>query len=420
MKHAGLDFGTANTSVAISSAGQTSVLNLEGQSGSIPSTLFFDFEDDSTVFGEAAFERYYFGDRGRFLRSFKSALGTRTIDHIIRIKLNTYSIKDIIQQYIGEVLSRAETNIGSKISNLVVGRPVSFVDDNPQADRLAQATLRDVVSKLGVKNIEFQLEPIAAALNYGVTVSGEEVVLVIDIGAGTSDFSVVKFLSRGPTDNLDSQVIANCGVHIGGNDFDKQIALNAVMPFFGYQQRFKRRPELEIPSSYFQNASSWHRIDLLYDRKVINDLKELRPQVLKQEMFTRFIEMIESRQAHKVLGAVEKAKRQFANSSDALIELPFVEQERNQGLNIEMSSAEFQTLSSTMCSDIMRTANQAIADAGLAKADIDTVYLTGGSMGIKHLHNMVLTEYPDSKVIEGDRSTAVARGLALDAQNKFA
>jgi hypothetical chaperone protein len=287
MKHAGLDFGTANTSVAINSAGQTSVLNLEGQSGSIPSTLFFDFEDDTTVFGEAAFERYYFGDRGRFLRSFKSALGTSTLDHVIRIKLNTYTIKDIIQQYIGEVLSKAENNIGSKINSLVVGRPVSFVDDNPQADRLAQAALKDVVSNLGVEHVEFQLEPIAAALNYGVTISGEEMVLVIDIGAGTSDFSVVKFLSKGPAESLESQVIANCGVHIGGNDFDKQIALNRVMPFFGYQQRYKRRTELEVANSYFLNASSWHRIDLLYDRKVINDLKELRPQVLQPETFTK-------------------------------------------------------------------------------------------------------------------------------------
>lgn len=416
MKHVGLDFGTANTSVAINSGGQTSVLNLEGQSGSIPSTLFFDFEDDFTAFGEAAFERYYFGDRGRFLRSFKSALGTSTIDHTIRIKLNTYSIKDIIQQYIGEVLNRAQTQVGSKISSLVVGRPVSFVDDNPEADRLAQAALNDVVSNLGVENIEFQLEPIAAALNYGVTVSGEEVVLVIDIGAGTSDFSVVKFLSRGSSENLDAQVIANCGIHIGGNDFDKLIALNRVMPFFGYQQRFKRRPELEIANSYFLNASSWHRIDLLYDRRVINGLKELLPQVQQPETFTRFIKLIESRQTHKVLGAVEKTKRQFADRDDALIELAFVD----QGLDIEMSNTEFQALSHSMCADIMNTANQAIANAGLAKADIDTVYLTGGSMGIKHLHNMVLTEYPESNVIEGDRSTAVARGLALDAQRKFA
>ena len=416
MKHVGLDFGTANTSVAVNSDGQTSVLNLEGQGDSIPSTLFFGFDDDYIEFGEAAFERYYFGDRGRFLRSFKSALGTSTIDHTIRVKLNTYSIKDIIQQYIGEVLARSEEMLGSQIKNLVVGRPVSFVDDNPQADKLAQDALQDVVSNLGVENIEFQLEPIAAALNYGVTVRGEEMVLVIDIGAGTADFSVVKFLSDGSAENLESQVIANCGIHIGGNDFDKQIALHRVMKFFGYQQHYKRRPELEVANSYFFNASSWHQIDLLYDRKVINALNELKPQVMNPETFTRFIELIESRQPHKVLGAVEKTKRQFASSDQALIELPFV----GDGLNIAMTGVDFQLVSQSMCDDIIRTANQAIANAGLVKADIDTVYVTGGSMGITHLHNMVLAEYPDSKVIDGDRSTAVARGLALDAQRKFA
>ena len=416
MKHLGLDFGTANTSLAMNSAGQTSVLELEGNSGSIPSTLFFGFEDDCVEFGEAAFERYYDGDRGRFLRSFKSALGTSTIDHTIRVKLETFSIKDIIQQYIGEVLERASVELGSPIKSLVVGRPVRFVDDNLEADRAAQATLEEIVRALGVEHIEFQLEPIAAALNYGVTVRGEETVLVIDIGAGTSDFSVVKFLSDGSADNLDSQVIANCGIHIGGNDFDKHIALHQVMRFFGYQQRFKRRPELEVANSYFFNASSWHQIDLLYDRKVINALNELRPQVIEPETFSRFIELIESRQPHKVLGAVEKTKRQFATSNAALIDLPFID----DGLTIDMSRADFERVSSTMCDDIIRTANQAISDAGLSKSEIDTVYVTGGSMGIKHLHNRVSSEYSDSKIIDGDRSTAVARGLALDAARKFA
>ena len=416
MTYVGLDFGTANSSVAVNESGTTNVLDLEGQIGSMPSTLFFGFDDDSADFGEAAFERYYFGDRGRFLRSFKSALGTSTIDHKIRIKQNTFTIKDIIQQYIGEVLSRTEAQLGCSIKNLVVGRPVSFVDDNLEADRLAQNTLHDIVSNLGVEHIEFQLEPIAAALNYGVTVRGEETVLVIDIGAGTSDFSVVKFISDGSPENLESQVVANCGIHIGGNDFDKQIALQRVMTYFGYQQRYKRRPELEVANSFFFNASSWHQIDLLYDHKVINALNELQPQVIEPETFARFIELIQSRQPHKVLGAVERTKRQFVDNNKVMIELPFV----GDGLNIAMTDSDFQTVSQTMCDDIIRTANLAVTNASLTKTDIDTVYVTGGSMGIIHLHNMVKAEYPNSKLIDGDRSTAVARGLALDAKLKFA
>lgn len=376
----------------------------------MPSTVFFDFDDGSTQVGEAAYERYYEGDRGRFLRSFKSALGTSTIDHEIRIKQNTYLIKDVIQNYLREVLGRTQATLSTELNSLVVGRPVSFVDDNPEADRKAEAQLKDVVQGLGIEHVEFQLEPIAAALNYGVTVTGEEVVLVIDIGAGTSDFSVVKF-----SDNMAAKVISNCGIHIGGNDFDKVIALNNVMPNFGYQQRFKHRPDLEAPKSYFLNASSWHQIDLLYDRKVLNSLREIAPQMQQPSAIHQLVEVIESRQVHTLLGVVEKVKKQFSEHDKALIDLAFL----GHGLQIQLPQDLFESQIDGMCVDIIKTANKAISDAGLRKADIDTVYVTGGSMGLRHLHKKVVNEYLDSTVVEGDRSTAVARGLALDASEKF-
>ncbi|RBP51190.1 Hsp70 family protein [Arenicella xantha] len=415
MKHIGLDFGTANTSVSVLDGEELAVLPLERQSVSLPSTLFFDFEDGSTQIGQAAFDRYYFGDQGRFLRSFKSALGTRTIDHTIRIKHDTYQIRDIIRHYIGEVLSRAQAQLGTTIDSLVVGRPVNFIDDNPLADQQAEDTLRQIVSDLGVSNIEFQLEPIAAALNYGVTIVGEEVVLVIDIGAGTSDFSVVKFQAKGSADSVKSEVIANCGIHIGGNDFDKVIALERVMPLFGYRQRFKRRPELEAPRSYFLNASSWHQIDLLYDRKVLATLAELEPQMEQPDTFARFSQLIRSRQPHKVLTSVEQAKRKLGADDATQVEMPFVE----DSVSLPLSVSQLNTHINELCIQIIATANQAIENAGLKKPDIDTVYLTGGSMGIRHLSQMVASEFEHSKIVEGDRSTAVARGLALDAKVKF-
>ena len=85
MKSLGLDFGTANSSIALTDGANTDVLALDQGSSSIPSTFFFDFDDDVSYIGEDAYDRYYFGDKGRFLRSFKSALGTSTLDHEIQI-----------------------------------------------------------------------------------------------------------------------------------------------------------------------------------------------------------------------------------------------------------------------------------------------------------------------------------------------
>jgi len=405
MKSLGLDFGTANSSVAISDGLKTDVLGLDQGNASIPSTFFFDFEDDVTYIGEDAYDRYYFGDKGRFLRSFKSALGTSTLDHEIQIKRNRYKVKNIIEQYISIVISRAEEALQQPIENLVVGRPVHFVDYDPSADAKAETSLREIIEGLGVKNVEFQLEPIAAAFNYGVTIENEELVLVIDIGAGTSDFSVVKFADG------DAEVISNCGVHIGGNDFDKTVALNLAMPLFGYKERFKRREQLEVPNHYYLNASSWHKIDLLYDRKVLNALKEISPQVFNPELIERFISLVSSRQVHNVLAEVEGMKKAYSDNNTADLNLDFLEQE----LSIELAKESFNTLIDNMCDEIISNAYRAIELAGLKKNLIDTVYVTGGSMGIKHLHDKVVANFNTAKIVEGDRATAVARGLALHA-----
>jgi len=405
MNSIGLDFGTANSSFAISNGERTEVLPLDNDNASIPSTFFFDFEDDVRYIGEDAYQRYYFGDNGRFLRSFKSALGTETLEHEIQIKRNRYSISDIIGQYIGIVIERAQSKLQRPIESIVVGRPVHFVDHDSASDRSAEASLRKIIENLGVKHVEFQLEPIAAALNYGVTIEQEELVLVIDIGAGTSDFSVVKF-NQGK-----AQVISNCGVHIGGNDIDKVIALNQAMPLFGYKERFKRREQLEVPNHYYLNASSWHKIDLLYDRKVLNALNEISPQVFRPELIDRFLNLVSSRQAHNVLAEVERTKKAFSDNVCSTLDLNFAE----AGLELSLAKEAFHDLIDSMCNDIILNANQAIELAGMDKRQIDTVYLTGGSMGIKHLHNKVMQCFGDAQIVDGDKATSVARGLALHA-----
>lgn len=406
MKSLGLDFGTANSSVAVSDGVQSRVLELDQGNSSIPSTFFFDFDDDKTYIGEQAYDRYYLGDKGRFLRSFKSALGTSTLDHEVQIKRNRYAVKDIIEQYLAIVVSRAEQCLQRPIENLVVGRPVHFVDHDPEADRRAQESLRQIVHNIGVKNVEFQLEPIAAALNYGVSVKAEELVLVIDIGAGTSDFSVVRFAA---SNAVNADVISNCGVHVGGNDIDKAIALNQAMPLFGYKQRFKRREQLEVPNHYYQNASSWHKIDLLYDRKVINAMDEISPQVFDPVLIDRFSRLLKSRQVHNVLSEVERMKKAFSGHSSSTIDLDFIEPK----LRVDVCKQTFHQLIDCMCDEIIANAYLAIKLAGLSKTQIDTVYVTGGSMGIKHLHNKVVENFDTAQIIEGDRATSVARGLAI-------
>ena len=79
--------------------------------------------------------------------------------------------------------------------------------------------------------MSFQLEPIAAALDDERRLSAESTVLVVDVGGGTSDFTVVRLgPKRIQQRNRKEDVLATSGVHIGGTDFDHQLSLELVMP----------------------------------------------------------------------------------------------------------------------------------------------------------------------------------------------
>jgi hypothetical chaperone protein len=109
---------------------------------------------------------------------------------------------------------------------VVLGRPVFFVDDDAEADAAAERQLETAARAAGFERIAFQFEPIAAALDYEQSVNTEEIALVADIGGGTSDFSVVRVSpERARSSDRRQDILGFTGVHIGGTDFDKQLAL---------------------------------------------------------------------------------------------------------------------------------------------------------------------------------------------------
>ncbi|PNB77069.1 heat-shock protein, partial [Pseudomonas sp. FW305-BF6] len=118
----------------------------------------------------------------------------------------------------------------------------------------------DVARAIGFKDVSFQYEPIAAAFDYESTIEKEELVLIVDIGGGTSDFSLVRLSpERRGHDNRHDDILATGGVHIGGTDFDKQLSLQGLMPLFGYGSRMKSGAYM--PTSHHMNLATWHTIN---------------------------------------------------------------------------------------------------------------------------------------------------------------
>ena len=188
----------------------------------MPTAIFFNTEEHRTHFGRDAVARYLEGTEGRLMRSLKSLLGSALMQEktVVHGKLMAY--QDIVALFVQQLAATATRALGALPATVVMGRPVHFVDDDAARDQLAQNALEHAARAAGFSDVRFQLEPIAAALDYEQRITQESVVLVVDIGGGTSDFTVVRLgPDRMHQADRSRDILATTGVHIGGTDFDR-------------------------------------------------------------------------------------------------------------------------------------------------------------------------------------------------------
>jgi hypothetical chaperone protein len=416
MLHCGLDFGTSNTTLGM--AGGTApaqLIPLEDGRPTIPSTLFFDFETDEVLLGRAATAAYISGLDGRMMRSLKSILGSSLMGEAVRIKRRIIPFLDIVGTFIGELKRRAETEAGGALEHVVVGRPVHFVDDDPVADREAQKQLETAVRAQGFRYVAFQYEPIAAALDYEQQVTHEELGLIVDLGGGTSDFSIVRVSpQRARAADLSYDILATSGVHVGGTDFDRQLSLRTVMPSLGYQTPTAdgKRP---LPSGPYVDLATWHRINRLYSPEMARELRETQREARDPESVAKMISIVAHREGHKLAGAVEAAKIALTESTE--VALAFSGEEI--ALEPDITRKQFTDAITAGIDKIEATVHVALRQAGLAAGRIETLILTGGSTQIPAIMARLTSLFPAARVVETDAFGSVGLGLALDAERKF-
>jgi len=411
----GIDFGTSNSTVGVMSGDKPQLLRLEGDSATLPSALFFNFEDDSVSVGRRAVGQYTEGVEGRLLRALKSVLGSSLIHEKTRIKKRSMLFSDIIGLFIGRLKSALNQHHGQAVEHVVMGRPVHFVDGDPAADRKAQLELERAARAQGFQHVEFQYEPIAAALDYEQQVSREEIALIVDMGGGTSDFSVVRVSPEGArkVDRRDD-ILANAGIHIGGTDFDRLLSIAYVMPGLGYLTPTKDGKR-NLPAGYFIDLATWHRIHRLYTPKTLLDLRQIRYEAARPERVGLFIEIVEHRLGHLLATRVEDAKIMLTDSDAARVRLDL----STTALDVGFTR---QKLEQTLRGEVARVANtarQVLAMAGIPPQDVTAVFLTGGSTAIPLARQSILSLVPQAKVVQGDAFGSVGIGLALDAVRKF-
>ena len=412
----GLDFGTSNSTLAaIGADGGPTLLPLESGQRTVPSALFFDFSANDMLIGRAAQAAYMSGADGRLMRALKSILGSSLASEKTRIKARLLPFVDIIGLFVAELKRRGETATGAPLGQVVAGRPVHFVDGDEAADQLAQQQLEAAIRAQGFAEIAFQFEPIAAALDYERQVADEELGLVIDLGGGTSDFSIVRVSpERARAADRQGDILAAAGVHIGGTDFDRLLSLARVMPRLGYRTETAdgKRP---LPSGPYYDLATWHRINQLYTPQMLAELRSTAREAAQPERVEEMISIIAHREGHRLAAAVEAAKIMLTDDERAMVS--FVGEEIE--LDVPVTRAQLAHALIRSIERIEETIGETLRRAGLTAARIDTLILTGGSTRIPAIMARLHGLFPDAQFVETDAFGSVGLGLALDARRKF-
>lgn len=411
----GIDFGTSNSSIAIDSKGEISLVPVENTSATIPSAIFFRQHDNKAFYGRKAISLFFDREPGRFMRSLKRVLGTSLMSQGTMVNGTSMNFTTIISAFLAQLKEKADAVAGGEIESVVMGRPVHFVDDNPAADARAQDELKAIAQRIGFKHIDFQYEPIAAAFAHEARLRGEKLAIVADLGGGTSDFTVIKLSNKSihKTDRS-SDILANTGVRIGGNDFDKDLSLAAIMPELGYRSTYGDK-RLEVPLKPYHDLAEWSKVNFLYTPKLIMQMKQLFNQSHDKIRFSRLVKVLQDETGHTLLAAAEETKIALTDHKAHKAVLDFIEED----FSIPVERTLFEESIREEVQKISASARQCLREAGVSNQAIELVILTGGSTEVHSVQAEFKRLFPKTAIADQNKLSSVGLGLAYDSRNKF-
>jgi len=414
----GIDFGTTNSAVARVHGGRPMVIPMDaGSSGMLRSVMFFPVGSLDVFFGDEAISRYLEMDmRGRFLQSVKTVLAADF--GTTKIRGQDYDVEDLVELILTELKSRADRAVGADVTRVVLGCPVKFSDDR-RKDATARKRLIAAAELAGFTDIRLQLEPVAAALSYELTLNREELVLVTDLGGGTTDFTL---MALGPKRlaqaDRRTDVIATGGIPIAGDALDKDLMWGKIIQHFGYGVRYETWPGkwMPIPANLLVDLSLKGRFLHLYNQANIEMLEMIRDNADNPVPICRLLNLIQENLGYSLHKTVEAVKCELtAADSTRLIfnklDLP---------LNIPITRAEFNALINPSVDKISKCVDALLKDAAIKPDNIDAVYMTGGTSLVPRLRQLFGQKFGGEK-IRHSASTflSVVEGLALSTRLNF-
>lgn len=446
----GFDYGTANCSIAVMQDGAPRMLMMENGSTLLPSMLSaptresvsewlyrhhqvpasgdetqallrramnynrdedIDVLSNSVQFGLASLKQYITDpEEVYFVKSPKSFLGASGLK-----PQQVALFEDLVCAMMLHIKLQAQTQLPETIDQAVIGRPINFQGlGGDDANAQAQGILERAAKRAGFRDVVFQFEPVAAGLDFEATLSAEKRVLVVDIGGGTTDCSL---LLMGPQwrEKADRQqsLLGHSGCRVGGNDLDIALAFKCLMPLLGMGGDTEKG--IALPILPWWNAVAINDVPAQTDfysaanGRLLNDL--LR-SARDSEKVALLLKVWRQRLSYRLVRSAEESKIALSAQPSVTAGLPFISDELATAISQ-------QGLEAALDQPLARIMEQVQLALDNSNEKPDVIYLTGGSARSPLIKKALAAHLPGIPVAGGDDFGSVTAGLARWAQVMF-
>ena len=412
----GLDFGTSNSAAAVpgpTASSPARVLAIDPFNSAddarlLRSVLFFPQGSRDVFVGAQAIDQYLAAEEGRFIQSVKSFLPS-TFDRTV-IHARTWLLQDLVAAILRPIRERIEAHTGHAVERLVLGRPAVFSTDQA-LDARAQDTLARAAVLAGFPAPTFVIEPIAAALSYEESLDHDELVLVGDFGAGTSDFTLMQLgPSHAGLQDRHADIVASSGVYIGGDRFDAAIVEHCMLSHFGAGATYMAfTTRTQLPAWIVRKLLYWHELALLREPKTMNFLRQVLETTDDVRGMEHLLSLLEENLAYNMYRAVEAGKRALSTQGSADISF----HDGDIEIDVTVQRADFEQWIQPLLRSLDDTVTSLLDKA--AGRMPDAVFLTGGTSKIPAVRALFAQRFGAHTLRDGDAFSSVAAGLGRAA-----
>lgn len=420
----GIDFGTTNSTIAVADAeGRVRSLSWPSTGGATEvfrTALTFWSEGRAPratvhhVAGPEALDKALASDGNhRFVQSIKTYLATASFSEA-RLFAQRFSIEQLVTLFLNRLLEGGGRENAASGAPVVGGRPVVFAGTQPD-EALAVSRLSSAYAAAGLPSVELAYEPLGAAYWYARDLGRDETVLVADFGGGTSDFSVIRF-TRDGKGRLKGTPLAHTGVGIAGDTFDYRIIDHLVAPQLGKGSHYRSFDKsLPFPSYVHAAFARWHQLSWLKAPQTMRELRDLAAMSEDPDAIEKLIAFLDFDLGFELYQAVSKVKARLSSADEAELEFD------SHGVRLagRVTRAAFEGF---IADDLRRmdgAVEAALAAAGCGAADIDAVFMTGGTSYVPAVRRLFTDRFGPDRLHVGEAFQSVASGLALVAADRW-